>query len=110
MSSGISFFRYDALRYPIGDKKAIKYGDASSISIPITMGYKIKPSKNFIFTFEITANHSYSDNLDGSYPGDKQNLSSDNFSSLSRDWYVFRVFNNLFILKRDAIVPIKYEE
>ena len=50
----------------------------------------IKPSKNFIFAFEITANHSYSDNLDGSYPGDKQKLSSDNFgSSLSSTKFCF---------------------
>jgi hypothetical protein len=107
LSSGISFFRYDAIRYPIGDKKAIKYGDASSISIPITIGYKIKPSKNFIFAFEITANHSYSDNLDGSYPGDKQKLSSDNFgSSLSRDWYVFSGFSITYLFgKRGCYCP-----
>ena len=43
ISTGISIFRYDALRYPIGDKKATKYGDASNLSIPITLGYKIKP-------------------------------------------------------------------
>ena len=58
--------------------------------VPITIGYKIKPLKNFIFGFEITANQSFSDNLDGSYPVEKYKDSSENFgSTLSKDWYVF---------------------
>jgi len=90
ISTGISFFRYNALRYQIGVLEATKYGDASNISIPITLGYKIKPVDDFIFSFEITANHTYSDNLDGSQPGEKQKSSSYYFgSTLSQDWYVF---------------------
>ena len=90
ISTGISFFRYNALRYQIGVLEATKYGDASNISIPITLGYKIKPVDDFIFSFEITANHTYSDNLDGSEPGEKQKPSSYYFgSTLSQDWYVF---------------------
>ena len=108
LSSGITFFSYDALRYPIGgDNKARIYGDASSISIPITIGYKIKPSKNFTFAFEITANHSFSDNLDGSDPGVKQKPSSEYFgSSLSKDWYVFSGFSiNYLFGKRGCYCP-----
>ena len=41
ISTGISFFRYNALRYQIGVLEATKYGDASNISIPITLGYKL---------------------------------------------------------------------
>ena len=90
ISTGISFFRYNALRYQIGVLEATKYGDASNISIPITLGYKIKPVDDFIFSFEITANHTYSDNLDGSQPGEKQKSSSYYFgSTLSQDWHVF---------------------
>ena len=44
----------------------------------------------FIIAFEINANYSNSDNLDGSYPDLKQKASSDYFgSTLSKDWYVF---------------------
>ena len=90
ISAGISFFRYNALRYQIGVLEATKYGDASNLSLPITLGYKIKPLSDFILSFEITANHSFTDNLDGSEPGEKQKTSSYYFgSNLSQDWYVF---------------------
>ena len=90
ISTGISYFLYDALRYQQTESKAIKYADAYNLSLPITLGYKIKPLKDFIIAFEITANHSYTDNLDGSRPSEKQLSSSDYFgSTLSKDWYVF---------------------
>ncbi len=90
ISSGISFFEYDALKYEIGTAEALQYGDASDLSFPITIGYKIKPLNSFIIAFEINANYSNSDNLDGSYPDQKQMVSSDYFgSTLSKDWYVF---------------------
>ena len=90
ISSGISFFEYDPLKYEIGTAEALQYGDASDLSFPITIGYKIKPLNSFIIAFEINANYSNSDNLDGSYPDLKQKASSDYFgSTLSKDWYVF---------------------
>ena len=90
ISTGISIFEYDPLRYGIGELEATQYGDASNLSLPITLGYKIKPLNDFILSFEITANHSFTDNLDGSQPGEKQKSSSYYFgSTLSQDWYVF---------------------
>ena len=90
LSSGVSLFRYDLLRYESGVAKAIKYGDATDLSFPITIGYKIKPLNSFIIAFEVNANYSNSDNLDGSYPDQKQMASSDYFgSTLSKDWYIF---------------------
>ena len=90
ISTGISFFEYDTLKYDKSESMATQYGDATSISIPITLGYKIKPLKDFIVAFEITANHSFTDNLDGSRPDKKFLISSDYFgSTLSKDWYVF---------------------
>ena len=90
VSSGISLFRYNLLRYESGIAKAIKYGDATDLSFPITIGYKVKPLNSFIIAFEINANYSNSDNLDGSYPDLKQKASSDSFgSTLSKDWYFF---------------------
>ena len=90
ISTGISFFEYDPLKYDKSESMATQYGDATSISIPITLGYKIKPLKDFIVAFEITANHSFTDNLDGSRPDKKFLISTDYFgSTLSKDWYVF---------------------
>ena len=90
ISTGISFFEYDPLKYDKSESMATQYGDASSISVPITLGYKIKPLRDFIIAFEITANHSFTDNLDGSRPDKKFLISTDYFgSTLSKDWYVF---------------------
>ena len=90
ISTGISFFEYDPLKYDKSESMATQYGDATSISIHITLGYKIKPLKDFIVAFEITANHSFTDNLDGSRPDKKFLISTDYFgSTLSKDWYVF---------------------
>jgi len=90
ISTGINFFNYNALRYEIGELKADQYGKGSNISVPITIGYKLKPLRSFIIGFEITANTSFTDNLDGSYPIDKYLVSSEIFgSTLSKDWYVF---------------------
>ncbi len=90
ISTGINFFNYNALRYENGELKADQYGTESNISVPITLGYKLKPLRSFIIGFEITANATFTDNLDGSYPIDKYNDSSEIFgSTLSKDWYVF---------------------
>ena len=107
VSTGISYFSYDALRYQQTDSKAIKYADANNLSLPITLGYKIKPLKDFIIAFEITANHSYTDNLDGSNPSEKQLSSSDYFSStLSKDWYVFSGISITFLFgKKNCYCP-----
>ena len=56
----------------------------------LQLGYKLKPLRSFIIGFEITANTTFTDNLDGSYPIDKYQDSSEIFgSTLSKDWYVF---------------------
>ena len=107
ISTGISYFLYDALRYQQTESKAIKYADAYNLSLPITLGYKIKPLKDFIIAFEITANHSYTDNLDGSNPSEKQLSSSDYFgSTLSKDWYVFSGISITFLFgKKNCYCP-----
>ena len=107
ISTGISYFLYDALRYQQTESKAIKYADANNLSLLITLGYKIKPLKDFIFAFEITANHSYTDNLDGSNPSEKQLSSSDYFgSTLSKDWYVFSGISITYLFgKKNCYCP-----
>ena len=107
ISTGISYFSYDALRYQQTESKAIKYADENNLSLPITVGYKIKQLKDFIISFEITANHGYTDNLDGSNPSEKQLSSSDYFgSTLSKDWYVFSGISITFLFgKKNCYCP-----
>jgi hypothetical protein len=90
--SGINFFRYSSLNYPTGLKKAVQYTKNSSFSVPITVGYKIKPFGSMIIGLEVTANHTFTDNLDGSSPVFE--IADPNFqdsfgSDLSQDWYIF---------------------
>ena len=107
VSSGISYFSYNALRYQLTEFNATQYADASSISIPVTLGYKVKPLKNFIIAFEITANQSFSDNLDGNKPSEKQLASSEVFgSTLSKDWYVFSGISITYLFgKKNCYCP-----
>jgi hypothetical protein len=125
ISLGISYFLYDALEYKENVSpppapyeyeatKSSKHPSAYNISIPITLGYKIKPSKKFIFSFEISANYSFSDNLDGSDPSKKQIQSLSNptdidnkfGSTLSNDWYVFSGISITYLFgKKNCYCP-----
>tara|TARA_Y200000002_G_scaffold103195_1_gene83918 strand:+ start:291 stop:1013 length:723 start_codon:yes stop_codon:yes gene_type:complete len=99
--SGVSYFRFDDLFYPEGIDQAQSFAKHNEFSIPISVGYKIKPNKSFALSFEITANHSFSENLDGSYPKrfeDYELYSQKSFGgNLSQDWYVFTGFTLTYI-------------
>lgn len=93
--TGIIFLKYNAKHYPKGLDIATKYAEKSTFAIPITIGYKIKPLRNFIVGFEVSAKQTFTDNLDGSYPQykDMDLYSQKAFGSdLSKDWYVFTGF------------------
>ena len=90
--TGLSLIRYDALHYPVGFNVAQPYGKDNDIALPITVGLKIKPFNSFVVGFEISAKHSFTENLDGSYPkyDDSSLYSQRPFgSNLSQDWYVY---------------------
>lgn len=99
--SGISYFRFDDLFYPEGINKAQSFAKHNTFSIPISVGYKIKPLKSFALGFEITANQSFTENLDGSFPKrfkDYELYSQKSFGgNLSQDWYVFTGFTLTYI-------------
>ena len=90
--TGLSLIRYDALHYPLGINEAQSYGRDNDLAFPITIGLKLKPLKYFVLGFEISAKHSFTENLDGSYPKfEDSNLYSQRpfGSNLSQDWYVY---------------------
>ena len=99
--SGLSYFRFNDLFYPEGINQAQSFAKHNEFSIPISVGFKIKPIKSFAIGFEITANHSFSENLDGSYPKrfeDYELYSQKSFGgNLSQDWYVFTGFTLTYI-------------
>ena len=99
--SGLSYFRFDDLFYPEGINQAQSFAKHNEFAIPIAVGYKIKPNKSFALSFEITANHSFSENLDGSFPKrfeDYELYSQKSFGgNLSQDWYVFTGFTLTYI-------------
>ena len=87
-STGISYISFnnydDGLPPTIPPALPIELDKKKSIAIPITLGYKIKPNNNLIYAIEVTANHSFTDNIDGS-----DELLPAFGSSLSNDWYVY---------------------
>ena len=90
--TGLSLIRFDALHYPIGINEAQAYGKDNDLALPITVGIKIKPLNSFVVGLEISAKHSFTENLDGSYPefDDSSLYSQRPFgSNLSQDWYVY---------------------
>ena len=90
--TGLSLIRFDALHYPIGINEAQAYGKDNDLALPITVGIKMKPLNSFVVGLEISAKHSFTENLDGSYPEfDDSSLYSQRAfgSNLSQDWYVY---------------------
>ena len=90
--TGLSLIRYDALHYPLGINEAQAYGKDNDFAFPITVGIKIKPLNSIVVGIEVSAKHSFTENLDGSYPkfDDSSLYSQRPFgSNLSQDWYVY---------------------
>ena len=103
--TGISYLRFNSLQYPDRSKVAVKYDKDTSFSIPITLGFKVKPIDSFVVGFEVTANQSFTDNLDGSNPNFKtpnQNSQGTFGTSLSKDWYVFSGFTLTYIFGSES--------
>ena len=74
--------------------------DVNNFSLPISLGLKFKPlEKRFTFGFEISANYSFTDDLDGSDEViENSNPSLGPFGgNLSNDWYFFTVFKITYI-------------
>jgi hypothetical protein len=87
--TGLTYFWYDAL-YKRGDV-ITDYDGASSVAIPMVLGYKANMGQNAMLGFEIGARYTFTDDLDGSNPvkglENNENLKFGNTNS--DDWYVF---------------------
>ena len=85
--TGVTYFAYDELFVVNGETK--KDYSSSTFAIPMIVGIKSNLFENLVFGFEVGARYTFTDNLDGSLPKNK-NLESLKFGNLnSNDWYVF---------------------
>ncbi|KUJ60227.1 hypothetical protein AR687_19240 [Flavobacteriaceae bacterium CRH] len=82
--SGLSYFFYDELYITGGQTRKEK--TASSIAIPMTLGIKSNVSPKLILALEVGARYTFTDNIDGSNPGN-EDLRFGNLNN--NDWYVF---------------------
>lgn len=85
--SGISYFAYDQLFFIAGETK-LDYADGG-FAIPMTVGLKSNLLPHFVLGFEVGARYTFTDNIDGSNPKNK-NLETLKFGNINNnDWYVF---------------------
>ncbi|AFL80343.1 hypothetical protein Aeqsu_0840 [Aequorivita sublithincola DSM 14238] len=87
--TGLTGFTYTALHRR--GENIVEYDNASSIAIPMIVGFKANISQNAMFGFEIGARYTFTDDLDGSNPvkglKDDQGAKFGNINN--DDWYVF---------------------
>lgn len=85
--SGLTYFSYEELFYINGIVK--KDYVESTFAIPMTVGVKSNIFDHWVLGIEVGARYTFTDNLDGSNPTNK-NLEPLKFGNInSNDWYVF---------------------
>jgi len=85
--TGISTFIYNETY--VLNKESKKDYQSYSLAIPMTVGVKAKIAQQWVLGMEIGARYTFTDNLDGSNPKNK-NFETLKFGNLnSKDWYVF---------------------
>ncbi|TPN86009.1 type IX secretion system protein PorG [Aquimarina algicola] len=84
--TGITAFNYDEL-FLNADNRIESSGDAWSFAIPMVVGIKKTLGRDFVIGAEIGARYTFTDNLDGSDPGNDLGQGFGNLNN--NDWYVF---------------------
>lgn len=88
--SGLTTFIYDEI-FIINKESKLDYKHFA-LALPMTVGFKIRLARTLILGAEVGARYTFTDNLDGSNPKNK-NFESLKFGNLnSKDWYVFSGF------------------
>jgi len=89
--TGLTYFGYNALYKRASSDVITEYDNASTVAIPMVVGYKASIGTKMVLGFEIGARYTFTDNLDGSNPvkglADEDSLKFGNINS--DDWYVF---------------------
>lgn len=85
--SGVSYFWHNEMYISNGVTR--NEGTKGAFAIPMTVGVKTNAIGNFIIGLEVGARYTFTDNIDGSNPGNDA-YSGLRFGNLnSKDWYVF---------------------
>ncbi len=92
--TGLTYFWYDALYKPPGNSDIVIFDGASSVALPIIIGYKHVVGTKLVLSFEIGARYTFTDGLDGSNPvNDLEGNRDLLFGNINNnDWYVFTGF------------------
>ncbi|WP_412561726.1 DUF6089 family protein [Winogradskyella sp. MIT101101] len=87
--SGITLANHDNYYFTPAGEYTSENTSSWAYGIPMVLGYKTNISNHLILALEIGARYTFSDELDGSVPDnkDRQQLSFGNTNS--NDWYVF---------------------
>ena len=88
--TGLSYLGYNSL-IKKNSSRIIKDSNASTLAIPMIVGYKTTLGQNFVLAAEIGARYTFTDNLDGSNPNKaSENQDDVSFGNINNnDWYVF---------------------
>jgi len=82
--TGFTYFNHEELNLSNGN--LVSTGNAWDVAIPIVLGYKVAFDSNVVFAFEGGIRYTFTDNLDGSAPGnDLLEFGNKN----NDDWYMF---------------------
>ena len=88
--TGANYLHYDGLFF-VGNKTKSN-SSHGTIAVPMIVGVKTNLNSQWIAGFEVGARYTFADDLDGSYPTNK-NLKPLRFGNInSKDWYVFSGF------------------
>ena len=89
--SGISAANHDN-HYFLNSIQTPENTSSWAFGIPMALGYKTNIIGNIILGFEIGARYTFSDELDGSFPNNKNNEKYHFGNINNNDWYVFSGF------------------
>ena len=87
--TGFTYFYHDSFALDGVENKLVKTKKELDLAIPMVLGFKAQVSESFVLAIEVGARYTFTDDLDGSFPGDQayNNLSFGNINN--KDWYMF---------------------
>ncbi|MFI8378515.1 DUF6089 family protein [Leeuwenhoekiella sp. NPDC079379] len=97
--SGFTYFYHDNFALDQDQNALVNIGSEGNIAIPMVIGFKALISTSIVVAAEVGARYTFTDNLDGSYPGDGDNINY--FGNINnKDWYMFTGFTVTYTFGR----------
>lgn len=106
--SGVNVINYGDLALRLRDSEIMAFDDTWGMSIPMVLGVKTTLGQHFVFSFELGARYSFTDNLDGSNPSNLnlESVFGDGAPNLNfgnqnnNDWYFFNAISLTYTFGR----------